>query len=83
MRNGAANVAMQDIHPMPRKVAKARLTLASVASSRRPIRLPSFARGIVVALSTITCDCWRSPVCSLGSTVIRKQRRVVQLAGER
>jgi hypothetical protein len=59
------------LHPTPRNAAKAWLTFANVASFSRPIRFPAFARGTVVALSTITCDRRRSPVPSPGSTVTR------------
>jgi uncharacterized protein YecE (DUF72 family) len=55
----------------PKNTANARVTASIVASSRRPNGSPTFSRGTVCALSTITCERLRRPLPSFGSIVIR------------
>src|SRR5437763_14081366 len=59
-------------HPArPRKIIRARFRRTMSSSASRPTRLPSFALGIVVTLSTISRETASSPSASLGATTRR------------
>lgn len=60
-------------HPNPGNTASARFTATRVISSSRPEAWPTFSRGTVVALSTITCERFFRPVSTLGSTSMRSR----------
>ncbi len=58
---------------MPKKTRMARFSRTASSSARRPIRIPSLVLETVVILSTINRHTVRSPLISLGSTVIRSK----------
>ena len=47
-------------HANPKNTARPRFTPTKVVSSNRSKAWPTFSRGTVVALSTITCECFQA-----------------------